>query len=222
MEWFRGWVCTASFNSDAPVVLGAPPKQHNLWLELAMSNLEPLISDRWCSGSFRFISYYIYIFFFYFQSNPSPLSPSQPPLSQNKISRCRKKNDYCSHLQSSQTADNPGSFIVSIYNSFTSYSTLDMAINQFLFISIISLVQPQELLQPATKLRNLQKWKTHNIKIHRTKYLRYKIKNVIFFLFLSLFFLELLKWCTTACIAILRPRKASFLPTLEGFYGFVI
>lgn len=69
-----------------------------------------------------------------------------------------------------------------------------MALNQFLFISSVCLDQPQKLLQPATKLRNLQKLKTHNIKIHRTKYLRYKIKNVIFFLFICIFFfLELLK-----------------------------
>ena len=32
----------------------------------------------------------------------------------------------------------------------------------------------------------------------------------------------MLKWCTTACIAIPRPRKASFFPTLEGFFFFFL
>ena len=92
-----------------------------------------------------------------------------------------------------------------------------MALHQFLVIASFSLGQPQKLLQPATKLRNLQKWKTHNIKIHRTKYLRYKIKNVLFFLFLFYFFLDakMMHYCmycnTQASESFLSPHIGRFL-----------
>lgn len=91
-----------------------------------------------------------------------------------------------------------------------------MALNQFLFIASISLDQPQKkLLQPATKLRNLQKLKTHNIKIHRTKYLRYKIKNVIFFLFLVFRVAKMMHYCmycnTQASESFLSPHIGRFL-----------
>lgn len=65
---------------------------------------------------------------------------------------------------------------------------LIVALKLFLFISSSFLDQPQKHLQPTIELRNLQKLKTHNIKIHRTKYLRYKIKNVNFPLFCFLFY----------------------------------